>query len=154
MKALWQGAAQYTHILEWLRSSENFWKHLSNYILLIAGTKDGALENLTEKEALDLACKYRCQSVILEIMAYEMFLQKKLSHAESLVKHGAELKDRIENAVNVEKSKAVREIVSNWSENSVLANLIQSDTSCDYNNEKFFRAKVTIFNSLLFMLTC
>ncbi|KAG6709285.1 hypothetical protein I3842_06G125100 [Carya illinoinensis] len=142
MKALWQGAAQYTHILEWLRSSENFWKHLSNYILLIAGTKDGALENLTEKEALDLACKYRCQSVILEIMAYEMFLQKKLSHAESLVKHGAELKDRIENAVNVEKSKAVREIVSNWSENSVLANLIQSDTSCDYNNEKFFRAKV------------
>lgn len=150
MKALWQGAAQYTHILEWLRSSENFWKHLSNYISLIAGTKDPPLENLTEKEALDLACKYRCQSVILEIMAYEMFLQKKLSHAQSLVKHAAELKDRIENAVNIEKSKAVRDMVLSWCESSVLSNLIKSHTSCDYNNEKFFHAKVTIFNSLLF----
>ncbi|GLT69630.1 hypothetical protein SLA2020_417670 [Shorea laevis] len=76
MKALWQGAAQYTHILKWLRSSENLWKQLSNSVLLIAGIEDPPLDNLTEKEALNLACKYQCQSAILEIMAYEMFLQK------------------------------------------------------------------------------
>lgn len=144
MKALWQGAAQYTHILKWLRSSENLWKQLSNSVLLIAGIEDPPLDNLTEKEALNLACKYQCQSAILEIMAYEMFLQKKLSHAESLVKHAAESKDRIANAVYTEKSKVVKDIMSNWCESTVLGNLIKSYTSCEYNNEKYFHAKVIV----------
>jgi nuclear pore complex protein Nup188 len=144
MKALWQGAAQYTHILKWLRSSENLWKQLSNSVLLIAGIEDPPLENLTEKEALNLACKYQCQSAILEIMAYEMFLQKKLSHAESLVKHAIESKDRIENVVYIEKSKVVKDIMSNWCESTVLGNLIKSYTSCEYNNEKYFHGKVIV----------
>ncbi|KAL4616065.1 hypothetical protein ACB092_07G172100 [Castanea dentata] len=142
IKALWQGAAQYTQILSVLRSSENFWKQLSNTLSLIAGIKDPPLENLTETGGLNLAYKYRCQSTILEIISYEMFLQKKLSHAESLVKHTAESKDRIENAVNIEKSKATKDIVSSWCESSVLGNLIKSYSSCEYDNEKYFRAKV------------
>lgn len=142
MKALWQGAAQYTQILSWLRSSENFWKQLSNTISQIAGIEDPPLENLTEMGGQNFAYKYRCQSAVLEIIAYEMFLQKKLSHAESLVKHTAESKNRIENAVNIEKSNATKDIMSNWCGSSVLGNLIKSYTSCEYDNEKYFRAKV------------
>ncbi|GMY05517.1 nucleoporin like [Fagus crenata] len=142
MKALWQGAAQYTQILLWLRSSENFWKQLSNTISQIAGIEDPPLENLTEMGGQNFAYKYRCQSAILEIIAYEMFLQKKLSHAESLVKHTAESKNRIENAVNIEKSNATKDIMSNWCGSSVLGNLIKSYTSCEYDNEKYFHAKV------------
>ena len=152
IKALWQGAAQYTQILSVLRSSENFWKQLSNTISLIAGIKDPPLENLTETGGLNLAYKYRCQSAILEIILYEMFLQKKLSHAESLVKHMAESKDRIENAVNIEKSKATKDIVSSWCESSVLGNLIKSYSSCEYDNEKYFRAKVIFTSNFLFLI--
>lgn len=152
IKALWQGAAQYTQILSVLRSSENFWKQLSNTISLIAGIKDPPLENLTQTGGLNLAYKYRCQSAILEIILYEMFLQKKLSHAESLVKHTAESKDRIENAVNIEKSKATKDIVSSWCESSVLGNLIKSYSSCEYDNEKYFRAKVIFTSNFLFLI--
>ncbi|KAB1207586.1 hypothetical protein CJ030_MR7G022888 [Morella rubra] len=141
MKALWQGAGQYTHILEWLRTSENFWKKMSNYVLFIAGIEDPPIENLNDTEALDLACKYRCQSAILEIMAYEMFLQKKLSHADSLLKHAAQSKDRTEYALAIQKS-AVKDIMADWCESSVLGKLIKSHTSCEYNNNKFFHVKV------------
>ena len=151
MKALWQGAAQYTQILSLLRSSENFWKQLSNTISQIAGIEDPPLENLTEMGGQNFAYKYRCQSAILEIIAYEMFLQKKLSHAESLVKHTAESKNRIENAVNIEKSSATKDIMSNWCGSSVLGNLIKSYTSCEYDNEKYFHAKVSFISNFIYL---
>lgn len=149
MKALWQGAGQYTHILEWLRTSENFWKKMSNYVLFIAGIEDPPIENLNNTEALDLACKYRCQSAILEIMAYEMFLQKKLSHADSLLKHAAQSKDRTEYALAIQKS-AVKDIMADWCESSVLGKLIKSHTSCEYNNNKFFHVKVNVIYNFIY----
>ncbi|KAL5788807.1 hypothetical protein ACOSP7_005756 [Xanthoceras sorbifolium] len=148
-KALWQGAGQYANILEWLKSSGKFWKQLSNTFSLTTSLRSPPLENMTEKEALSLAYKCQCQSTILEIMAHDMFLQKKLLHAELLVKRTTESKRRIENAVSAEQSRSandcdLKDILSSWCESSVLSSLIKSYTSCVYDNEIHFRAKVVV----------
>ncbi|EEF34096.1 conserved hypothetical protein [Ricinus communis] len=146
LKALWQGAAQYINILESLKSFRLFWKKLSNCISLITSSERPVLENLTEKDAQSLAYKYRCQSVILEIMAYEMFLKKKLLHAESLLKEVPRSKGNTENAVNLEKSKSandcdLKDIMSSWCDISILGNLIKSYT-CEFDNEICYHAKL------------
>ncbi|KAK9987856.1 hypothetical protein SO802_028095 [Lithocarpus litseifolius] len=78
-----------------------------------------------------------------------MFLQKKLSHAESLVKPMAESKDRIENAVNIEKSKATKDIVSRWCESSVLGNLTTKNTSVQSEEKEL---KTIIISDLYYQL--
>nr|XP_024933206.2 uncharacterized protein LOC107427578 isoform X2 [Ziziphus jujuba var. spinosa] len=146
-KALWQRASQYTSFLDSLKSSEKFWRQLSNFILLTSGVDNPSVENLTEMEALNLAYRYRCQSVIMEIMAYDMFLQKKLLDVEPLAKQAPESRDRVENSISTKKSNATnlcdqRNILSSWFRTSVLDNLIKSLASYDYDNESYFLAKV------------
>ncbi|KAI9181025.1 hypothetical protein LWI28_010510 [Acer negundo] len=148
-KAIWQGAGQYTNILERLKSLGKFWKQLSNSFSLTTSLRSPPFENMTEKEAQSLSYKYQCQSTILEIMAHDMFLQKKLLHAELLVKQATESKGRIENAVSAEQSKSakdsdLKDILSSWCESSVLSSLIKSYTSCVYDNEIHSRAKVAV----------
>ncbi|KAF3434642.1 hypothetical protein FNV43_RR21727 [Rhamnella rubrinervis] len=145
-KALWQRASQYANILDSLRSSEKLWKQLSNFISITSGV-DTPLENLTEMEALNLAYRYQCQSAIMEIMAYDMFLRKKLLDLEPLAKQALESRDRVENPVSAEKSKASNEydhsdILALWCRTSVLANLIKSLASYDFDNESYFLPKV------------
>ncbi|KAI4297724.1 hypothetical protein L6164_037599 [Bauhinia variegata] len=147
MNFLWQGAPQYTNLLESLRISEEFWKQLSNANSEVAASEAPLLDNLTEKAALNRAYRYQCQSAILEIMAYELFLQKKLLLAKSLAKNEAESKEKEQNALKTEKSKAkslgdLKEIWSSWCKDTVLEKLIKSYTSSGYNNEIYYRAKV------------
>ncbi|XP_062077594.1 uncharacterized protein LOC133782343 [Humulus lupulus] len=104
LKALWQRAAQYINILARLKSFEKFWKQLSKCISLTS--LDSLPDSLTEMEALNLAYKYQCQSSIMEIMAYDMFLQNKLSRVESLEKPAPESKGRVENSGGIDKTKA------------------------------------------------
>lgn len=111
-------------------------------------------------EAQSLAYKYQCQSAILEIMTHDMFLKKKLLHAESFLKEASESKERSENGVSTGKSKSanncdLKDIFSSWSEGSNLANLIKSYASCEYDNEIHYRAKVSFQISFIFsMLRC
>ncbi|XP_054786453.1 uncharacterized protein LOC129292825 isoform X2 [Prosopis cineraria] len=147
MIALWQGAPQYLNILESLRSSEKFWKYLSDAILKVAGST-ALLVNLTEKDARNVANSYLCQSAILGIMSYELFLQKKLLHAESLVKDAAGSQGKEQGGAETEKYKApvfcdVREIWSSWCKDSVLEKLMKSYTS-GYNYDIYDSAKVAI----------
>ncbi|CBI37915.3 unnamed protein product, partial [Vitis vinifera] len=148
LKALWQGAAQYADILEWLKNSEKFWKLFCNSISLIARMKAPLPENLTEMEALSLAYKYQCQTAVLEIMAEDLFLQKKLLHAEFLVKLAAESsKEKTGTTVGLEKSRSenlhhLKDVLSSWCENSVLVDLIKSYASCQYDTEIYLRAKI------------
>lgn len=148
MTALWQGAAQYLHILEFLRCSEKFWKCLSNAILKVAGSSSSTLSvNLTEKDARNLADSYLCQSAILGIMSYELFLQKKLLHADSLLKDAAGSQGKEQDNARTEKSKApafcdVKEIWSSWCKDSVLEKLMKSYTS-GYNDDIYTSAKVS-----------
>lgn len=150
LKALWQGAAQYADILEQLKNSGKFWKQLSNSILLIASIEAPQRENHIDNEALARAYKYQCQCSMLELMAYDMFLEKKLLDAELLVNQAAESsKEKIGNALSTEKSKSanghdLKDIVSSWCENSVLGNLMKSYASCEYDNEICIRAKVAV----------
>nr|KYP39665.1 hypothetical protein KK1_039024 [Cajanus cajan] len=147
MLALWQGAPQYANVLMLLRRHGKFWKHLANAISNIAGSEIPLLRNLKEKDAFNLAYCFHCQSVILEIMAYELFLQKKLFHAESLVKDAADSKDKEQNATKIDKSKAtdhhdLKGIWSSWFKDSVLEKLIKSYTSGGYSNDIYCGAKV------------
>ncbi|TKY67768.1 Nucleoporin NUP188-like [Spatholobus suberectus] len=147
MIALWQGAPRYPNLLESLRRHGKFWKFLANAISNIASSEIPLLRSLKEKDAFNLAYSFHCQSSILGIMAYELFLQKKLFHAESLVKDAAESKDKEQNATHTEKSKAtdihdLKGIWSSWFNDSILEKLIKSYTSCGYNNDIYCGAKV------------
>lgn len=149
MIALWQGAPQYANLLESLRRHEKFWKHMANVISNVASSEIPLLGSLNEKDAFNLAYSFYCQSSILGIMAYELFLQKKMFHAESLVKDAAESKDKEPNATKTEKSKAtdlhdLKGIWSSWFNNSILEKLIKSYTSCGYNNDIYCGAKVSL----------
>ncbi|KAJ0076745.1 hypothetical protein Patl1_36100 [Pistacia atlantica] len=155
LKALWQGAGQYTNLLEWLKGCGKYWKQLANSFSPIAKLQSLKLEKMTEKEALSLAYKYRCQSTVLEIMAHDLFLKKKLLHVESLLKHATETNGGLESAACAELSKPVndsdlKDILSSWCKSSVLGSLIKSYTSCAYDNEILFHAKVAV--SLLTVL--
>ncbi|KAF8406575.1 hypothetical protein HHK36_008663 [Tetracentron sinense] len=147
LKALWQGASQYAQILELLRKSEVFWKELSSSISEMATAKVPSLENMTANETLSWAYKYRCQCSVLEIMAYDMFFQKKLLQAELLPKCTSEPpKDKTENTVSIVKSKSenlpyLKDILSTWCESSFMSNLIKSYTTCENDNEIYLRAK-------------
>lgn len=144
LKSLWQGAAQFANILALLKSSEKFWKQLSS-ILLVGNMQDKPSEILTDVEALSTAYKYQCQSDVLQIMAYEIFLQKKLLYAELLAKHtpGSSI-DTIERADGAAKTKdgGLKENFSTWCKSSELGHLIKSYASCQYDNRTYLRAKV------------
>ncbi|XP_043708822.1 uncharacterized protein LOC122658035 isoform X2 [Telopea speciosissima] len=148
LKALWQGATQYVEILQLLRTSDMFWKLLSSSVSQFSTAESSSLENIAGAEALSLAYKYECQSAVLEIMSYEMFLQKKLQEAELPVNRTSEpSKEKSEKTVRIEKTKAsnvpaLKDILSTWCGSSVMSNLIKSYVSCGFNGEIFLRAKI------------
>lgn len=105
---------------------------------------------MTETEALNLAYKYQCHSTIMEIMAHEIFLQKKLSHAELLVKQATDSNGRIESASTITRSKLessgdLKDILFSWSGSFDLSRLIESYTHCVYDYEILYRAKVKFY---------
>lgn len=158
LKALWQGAGQYTNILESLKSSGKFWKHLSYSFSLITSLQSPGLEDITEVESHNLAYEYQCQSAILDIMAHDIFLKQRLLQAESLVKQATESNGGIENVVSAGQSKSANDwgaedILSSWYQSSVMCELIKSYTSCVYDNEILFHAKVTFLLVFLIFLS-
>ncbi|OMO74438.1 hypothetical protein CCACVL1_16704, partial [Corchorus capsularis] len=137
LKSLWYGAGQYTAILDRIKSSDKFWKQLSNSISQTPGSE--VCLSMKESEALHLGYKYQCQSAILEIMAYDVFLMKKLLYAESLIKESPE-----SNKKTAADNYHLKDILSNWCKSSVLESLIKSCTSCKYDNDIYFHAKVAL----------
>lgn len=158
MKALWQGAAQFAEVLARFRRSENFWKQISVPILCIESMPNEPLKNSNEREVRSYAYQYNCQSTVLEIMAYELFLQKKLLYARQT---SEVLNDGINNNDNSGKTKnkgdsSLKDTLSTWCTSSVLENLIRSYTLCEFDNHKYIRLKVNLiflFPFLVFVLT-
>ncbi|CAN1748751.1 Nucleoporin NUP188, partial [Linum perenne] len=146
MKALWQGGAHYISIMDSLKISGKFWTQLCSCISSVAASKDVSLEKLSATEAQSLAYKYKCQSAILEIMACDMFLFKKLLHAESLLKEASQIDKKNKNVLSSEISKSdrvgARDIWSSWCEKSILGSLIKMYTSCEYENGIFYHTKL------------
>ncbi|XP_059647512.1 uncharacterized protein LOC132293878 [Cornus florida] len=144
LKALWQGAGQFTIILDWLKSSKNFWRKLSRSILLMANVQS---KIPTDMEIVSQTYRYQCQSAVLQILAYEVFLQKKLLHADSLLKQPSELsKDCIQRTDGTEKTEGglhgLKDILSTCCESSVLGNLIKSFASYECGSDKYLRVKI------------
>ncbi|CAA3010617.1 Hypothetical predicted protein [Olea europaea subsp. europaea] len=147
LKALWQSAPQFTNILELLKKSDKFWRQLTNNVTLISSSKDDLSGNLTEMELQNLAYGHQCQSKVFEILAYEIFLQKKLMRAALLVKQSSKSTDGGEKSDDSQIPKdanltSLKDIFSTWCENSLLTDLIKSCVSCEYDNSTHIRAKV------------
>ncbi|XVF00933.1 hypothetical protein REPUB_Repub04eG0044900 [Reevesia pubescens] len=149
LKSLWHGAGQYMTILERLKSSERFWKQLSNSISQTADSEVPLLKSMKDSEALLLGYRYQCQSAMLETMAYDLFLMKRLLYAESLVKERPESNKKVE-----ADNYVLKNILSNWYKSSILGSLIKSYTSCKYDNEIYFRAKISLCDILYHTMFC
>ncbi|XP_010446392.1 PREDICTED: uncharacterized protein LOC104729180 isoform X1 [Camelina sativa] len=147
LKTLWQEAGQYAGMLEQFKASKKLWQQLSNIISQASKLKDSMVGSLGNKEISKLFVKYQCQSSVLEIMACNMFLYKKLLFAESLKKPCVELKEKKNTAVSPPKitwtaDSDPKDIFSKWCDESVLDGLIQSVSSLDAESEINFQAKV------------
>lgn len=156
LKALWQAAAQFTSVLDLIRNSENFWRHLSSCICKnsTSSTEVNLSENLTEMEVLSIAYRIQCQSAVLQILAFEMFLQKKLFHAEFALKQTTESsEDRVRQADNEKSNDAgllgLKDVLSSFHEGLVLGKMIKSYASWEYDSDRYLRAKVGFLSFLL-----
>ncbi|ESQ53118.1 hypothetical protein EUTSA_v10024188mg [Eutrema salsugineum] len=147
LKTLWQEAGQYMNILEPFKASKKLWEEFSNIISQGCKLKDSSVGSLGKEEISKLFVKYQCQSSVLEIMASNMFLNKKLLFAESLKKPCLGPKEKTYNAVSPSKLTPTadsdpKDIFSKWCDISVLDCLIQTVSSVDGESERNFQAKV------------
>ncbi|KAL3515020.1 hypothetical protein ACH5RR_021922 [Cinchona calisaya] len=149
LKAVWQAAPQFTNFLEQLKNSENFWKHISDSVMLISHKPDDPSQNLTRVELRNLVDKYYCQSDLLEIISYEIFMHKKLLHVELVLKETSELsKDQVEKVDRSRLAKdgsicGLKDLLSTWFKSSLLGDLIKSYAWCTYNCEMHLQAMVS-----------
>ncbi|KAH9623965.1 hypothetical protein KSS87_021079 [Heliosperma pusillum] len=148
LKALWEGAAQYSDILEPIRKSKRFWKLLSESILLMPPKEAHTTGNLSEADTLKVEYKYRCQSSALDIMALELFLQKKLLYADSLFRRADNgLKVRFDgidqtSTVASTSTRQIGDIFFIRSDSSAFSNLLKSCAACTYDTNIYRHAKI------------
>ncbi|XP_031379573.1 uncharacterized protein LOC116194815 isoform X2 [Punica granatum] len=144
LKALWEGAAQYSAIIDHLKDSKNFWKHLSSSVSFSVPKESHRPKTWTEKDSESLANSFHCQGAILEVMAHNLFLQKKLLLAESHIKRAIE---KAGHTVSTDKSRAAdpsdcADIFFKWSESSVLQSMVKIYSSCEDDGEVSSHVKI------------
>lgn len=147
LKTLWQEAGQYANLLEPFKASKRLWQEFSNIISQVSKLKDSSVGRLGKEEISKLYVKYQCQSSVLEILACNMFLNKKLLFAESLKKSWFEQKEKAINAASPSKLSLTaasdpKDIFSKWCDVSVLDGLIESVSSLEGEIEINVQSKV------------
>ncbi|MCD7459390.1 hypothetical protein HAX54_040820 [Datura stramonium] len=145
LKALWQGAAHYTDLLKQLRNSD-FWKKLLNSVVLSIGKKSFQSESTAGLELLNLAYRYQCQHYVLDVVSYEMFLQKKILHSELVTRESSKSLHNGSDGSKVataESSCNMKDIFGVWCESSLDAETIKTFVSFDYDDSVKLRARVT-----------
>ncbi|XP_026395785.1 uncharacterized protein LOC113290379 isoform X2 [Papaver somniferum] len=135
IKVLWQGATQYMQILEVFKNYGMFWKQLLSSVSAFATNKAPSHDDMPERETMCLAYTYRCHSAVFEIMAYAMFLKRKVQQAEPLTKQTSALPKEMMDSIFTDTLLA-------WFGSSVMGNLITSYASCGYDNKIFLQAKI------------
>lgn len=150
LRALWQGAPQFTNILEQLKVSENFWGQLSHTVLLITRNQGNLSEKLTGKELKNLAYRYQILASVLDILCFEIFLQKKLMHAHIIVNQISKLPmNGAQNTMDSSKLRelgspnGLKEIIATWCKSSLLSDLINACVSWQYDSSSHMHAKVS-----------
>ncbi|CAN4119728.1 unnamed protein product [Withania somnifera] len=144
LKALWQGAAHYTNILKQLRNSD-FWKKLLNFVVLSIGNKSFQSDRATELELQNLAYRYQCQYNVLDLVACEMFLQKKILHSELVTKESSKSLHNGSDGSKVargESSCNLKDIFGVWCERSLDAETIKTFVLFEYDGSVKLRARV------------
>ncbi|KAL9691487.1 hypothetical protein QQ045_011911 [Rhodiola kirilowii] len=133
LRELWRGAAQYADILQSIKKSTSLWKHLST---CLSPVNSGKVDHYANVDDL-VVYKYQCQCVVMEIMACDMFQQKRLHEAQNF-------KLIFESSTNekIEHSTGITDILLSLPENSTFGNLIKSSASCEYKHPVFTHAKV------------
>lgn len=145
LKALWQGAAHYTNLLEQLRNSD-FWEKLLNTVVLSIGKKSFQSESATELELQNLAYRYQCQRNVLDVVAYEMFLQKKILYSELVTTESSKYLHNGSDGSKVgtaEISCNLKEIFGVWCASSLDAETIKRFVSFEYDDSVKLRARVS-----------
>ncbi|KAL6545953.1 hypothetical protein OROGR_009827 [Orobanche gracilis] len=143
LRALWEGAPQFTRILEQLTVSDKFWRQLTSSVALFSNDQVLVSEKLTEKKLQDIACRYQIVSDVLDILNYEVFLQKKLMHAAIAVTISKSPTNGVERKVDSEDDRFndLNQIISAWCESSLLSDLIKAFVSWEYDDSSH-RAKI------------
>lgn len=137
-----------------MKTSEKVLEQLTDNISHFVSGEACAPKNITEMQALNSAYKYLSLSSMVEIMSYDIFLQKKLLHGESIVKQQPGSKDKATVAVNNENPKSsasisdVKNMLSTACDGSLLGKLTKLLASCEFDNETYYRAKVVFIHCI------
>ncbi|KAI4325914.1 hypothetical protein MLD38_031276 [Melastoma candidum] len=144
LKALWEGASQYKPLLEDLKMSESFWKNLSSSLGVAAGKEAQETDDCIECQSESSVLLYQCQSAILEIMASNVLMDKKLAHAESLVGRAAEVESNPEHTGELKAAHGTNyiDVLSTWHDSAALHCQIKMYASSGYDADICSRAKV------------
>ncbi|XP_031493788.1 uncharacterized protein LOC116259924 isoform X2 [Nymphaea colorata] len=145
LRALWRGGTQYVKILEMLKDSKMFWKHLSAPIM-IKFANQPSIKKIGRDGSLHLAYVYQCQSTILWIMSCDALWKQKLSNngthpkdvASSDGKNGGHgsISTSGNNLTNIEH------IISEWHKESSITSLIKSYVPSAYDKNTIVQAKM------------
>lgn len=145
LKALWQGAAHYTSLLKQLRNSD-FWEKLLISAVLSISKKSCQSESTTKLELQNLAYKYQCQHNVLDVVACEMILQKKILHSELVTEESSKCLHNGSDGCKVataESSCNLKEIFGAWCGSSLDAETIKTFVSFEYDDSVKLRARVS-----------
>ncbi|KAL0536080.1 hypothetical protein IC582_025012 [Cucumis melo] len=148
IKALWQTAGPFIMILNRMKTSEKVLEQLTDGVSHFVSGDACAPKTIAAMQALNSAYKYLSLSSMVETMSYDIFLQKKMLHGESIAEQQTGPKDKAADAVSSENSKLstslsdVKNMLSAACDGSLLAKLTKLLASCEFDNETYHRAKV------------
>lgn len=151
-------------ILNRMKTSEKVLEQLTDGVSHFVSGDARAPKTIAAMQALNSAYKYLSLSSMVETMSYDIFLQKKMLHGESIAEQQTGPKDKAADAVSSENSKLstslsdVKNMLSAACDGSLLAKLTKLLASCEFDNETYHRAKVVFIQfiisfSLLLSLT-
>lgn len=144
-----------------MKTSEKVLEQLTDGVSHFVSGEACAPKTIAAMQALNSAYKYLSLSSMVEIMSYDIFLQKKMLHGESIVEQQTGPKDKAPDDVSSENSKLsrslsdVKNMLSAACDGFLLGKLTKLLASCEFDNETYHRAKVVfvqfIFISNIFM---
>ncbi|XP_020681493.1 uncharacterized protein LOC110098887 [Dendrobium catenatum] len=144
LKSLWDGGVPYMDTLDKVRKSARFWEHLSS-VLAQRLNFDHPLNDLSVADIQHATYRYRCQGIVLEIMARELFSQEKEYKNEIYGTHDSNnsSKGHAKNRLIFEASQSlINDILSNWNEGSIMDNLMKSYSLGGYDTRIVSHAKM------------
>uniref|UniRef100_A0A0A0LM91 Uncharacterized protein n=2 Tax=Cucumis sativus TaxID=3659 RepID=A0A0A0LM91_CUCSA len=148
IKALWQTAGPFIMVLNRMKTSEKVLEQLTDGVSHFVSGEACAPKTIAAMQALNSAYKYLSLSSMVEIMSYDIFLQKKMLHGESIVEQQTGPKDKAPDDVSSENSKLsrslsdVKNMLSAACDGFLLGKLTKLLASCEFDNETYHRAKV------------